>query len=254
MIDLFDADGHKNVMFYDLSGSKMVQSNQHVIVDGSESIILDPGGHKIYTDLLINMSKNTTPGDIKYIFFSHQDPDVLAAANGWLMISDAVAYISEAWIRFLPHFGIDDYMVKRVKGIPDEGMEFTLNNKQLKVIPAHFLHSPGNFHLYDPTSKILYTGDLGASLGQKYYRVEDFDSHIQYMEPFHKRYMSSSKAIKTWAATIRNLDIEIIAPQHGAIFPDRTMVKKFIDWVTTIDCGLDLMPIPVQPPPEDIPL
>lgn len=251
MIYLKDTDDHKNVMYYDLAGGIMVQSNQHIIIDGQESILLDPGGHKIYTDLLIEMAFDTSPGEIKYLFFSHQDPDVIAAANGWLMITDADAYIPEIWKRFLPHFGISEYMVKRLKGIPDEGMEIQLNSTQLKVIPAHFLHSPGNFQLYDPTSKILYSGDLGASLGQGYYRVEDFEGHIKYMESFHKRYMAGSIALKNWAASVRNLDIEIIAPQHGAIFPNRTMVEKFINWVTTLQCGLDLMQIPSSPP-EDI--
>lgn len=116
-----------------------------------------------------------------------------------------------------------------------------LDGSPLKAIPAHFLHSAGNFQLYDPVSKILYTGDLGASLGNTYYTVDDFDAHIRYMEGFHKRYMSCSKALKMWVKMARSLDIKIIAPQHGAIFPSRALVGQFIDWVDQLECGLDLM-------------
>ena len=254
MITLFESGDHKNIMFHDLSGGLMVQSNQHIVIDGRESLLLDPGGHKVYTNLLMEMSLDTTPGDIKHIFFSHQDPDVLAAANGWLMVTDAEAYLPETWTRFIPHFGVDDFLVKRLNGIPDKGMEIQLNGHTMLVIPAHFLHSPGNFHLYDPVSKILYTGDLGVSLGQDYFKVEDFERHIRFMEPFHQRFMAGSRAVNTWAKAIKDLDIEIIAPQHGAVFPNLTMVEKFIDWVTSLECGLDLMDDPAPPPPEDLPL
>ena len=123
-----------------------------------------------------------------------------------------------------------------------------LGGQELKFIPAHFLHSSGNYQVYDPASKILYTGDLGASVGQSYDFVEDFDDHIQYMAGFHRRYMASTKALKMWANTARQLDIDIIAPQHGSIFATKELSTRFIDWIDSIECGLDVMgdsfPIP----------
>ena len=114
-----------------------------------------------------------------------------------------------------------------------------LGDVPLKVIPAHFLHSAGNFQLYDPVSKILYTGDLGASVGAEYRDVPDFEAHLAHMEGFHRRYMTNSKAMTMWAKMARKLDIETIAPQHGAIFRGKEMVDKFIDWADGFTCGLD---------------
>ena len=51
------------------------------------------------------------------------------------------------------------------------------------------------------------------------------------MEGFHHRYMPSAEANRYWAAMVRQLDIERIVPQHGAIFPDRSTSARFIDWV-----------------------
>lgn len=240
MITLFETGSHKNVFVNDLSTGHMIQANQHIIVNNGEGIVLDPGGHKIYTKLFSMMSKEMKINDLKHIFFSHQDPDIIAAANGWLMVTDATAYLSGLWMHFIPHFGVDEMVVGRIKPIPDEGMSISLGGNPLKFLPAHYLHSPGNFHLYDPTSKILYTGDLGASIGADYALVEDFEKHIPCMEPFHQRYMSSSRALKLWANMARQLDIEMIAPQHGAIFPTRELSAKFIDWVDNLTCGVDL--------------
>jgi flavorubredoxin len=74
-----------------------------------------------------------------------------------------------------------------------------------------------------------------------YIYVSDFDAHIEYMEAFHKRYMASNEALQAWANMIRQLDIEIIAPQHGALFKGKQMVERFIDWCAQLQCGVDLI-------------
>lgn len=241
MITLFESEDHKCVMFNDLTSGAMVQANQHVIVDGKEAMVLDPGGHKVYSLLFPRISSLVPMDGLKYIFFSHQDPDIIAAANGWLMVTEAMAFLPELWMRFIPHFGVDKLVLERITPIPDQGMNVILNGKPLKLIPAHFLHSPGNFQVYDPVSKILFSGDLGASLGNDYTHVTDFDAHTAHMEGFHKRYMTSNKAMKMWADMVQNLDINMIAPQHGAIFSGKEMVTRFIDWISGLSCGIDLM-------------
>jgi flavorubredoxin len=180
-------------------------------------------------------------GTLRYLLLSHQDPDIVAACNGWLLTTDADAYCSGLWLRFIPHFGLDRFVEKRLKPVPDDGMLLDLNGVKMLVLPAHFLHSPGNLHLYDPVSKILYSGDLGASLDMAYREVPDFDAHIKYMEGFHRRYMSNNRALRLWAEMARKLDIEIIAPQHGALFRGKEMVNRFISWCEQLECGVDLL-------------
>ena len=90
-------------------------------------------------------------------------------------------------------------------------------------------------------SKILYSGDLGASLGMDYIYVPDFDAHLQYMEGFHQRYMGGNVVMRAWADMVRDLDIDIIAPQHGAAFKGAEMCGRFIDWCANLECGPDLM-------------
>ncbi|HEY6879246.1 MAG TPA: MBL fold metallo-hydrolase [Polyangiales bacterium] len=241
-IVLFDNGTHRNVLLEDVSGGGMaVQANQHLIIDGSAGMILDPGGHKVYSRVLSSTTSLLGRARLETIFLSHQDPDIVAAVNGWLMTTDAKAYVSELWTRFVPHFGLDRLVESRLLGIPDHGMELAIGASKVRAIPGHFLHSPGNFHVYDPVSKILYSGDLGASVGIEYREVTDFDAHLPAMNGFHRRYMAGNAALRAWARVARSLDIEMIAPQHGALFKGKAMVERFISWCEGLRCGLDLV-------------
>lgn len=239
-IVLYEQGSHRNVLLPEFDAGEGVPSNQHLIVDGKEAMLLDPGGTKVYTQVVASLPKFSKGAKIKWVFLSHQDPDIVAAINGWLITTDATALLSKLWHRFVPHFGSDRLVFHRVKPIPDEGERVRLGESELLILPAHYLHSTGNFHVYDPQSKILYTGDLGAALGQPGREVTDFDAHIPFMEGFHRRYMSSSRALKAWAEMVRGLDIEMIAPQHGAVFRGRELVDRFIDWCANLECGIDV--------------
>jgi len=121
-------------------------------------------------------------------------------------------------------------------------MSLSLLNSELVFIPAHFLHSTGNFSCYDTASKILFSGDIGAAVFQKdtYVFVDDFNEHLKIMEPFHKRYMASNIVCKKWVSLVSKYDIKMIAPQHGAIF-DKENVKKFLNWLSELKCGVDII-------------
>ncbi len=58
------------------------------------------------------------------------------------------------------------------------------------------------------------------------------------MEGFHRRYMSSTKALKAWVRSVRKLKPKMIAPQHGAIFRDGD-IGRFLDWLDSLEVGID---------------
>ena len=223
-----------------------ILTNQYMIVHNGKAILLDPGGYFVFERVYNNVTSFVKPDDIAAIFYTHQDPDVIGSLTLWMDVAPHVkVYVSALWERFLPHLGIAGVEEKKIFiEIPDQGMEIDLNGVRLKAIPAHFLHSPGNFHLYDPVSKVYFSGDVGAAVyppGKWYLFVENFEEHVKYMEGFHRRYLASSIALKKWLNRIRNLEINIIAPQHGAIFTEHN-VKKFLDWLGSLDkVGAELM-------------
>ena len=239
---LYNEGGHSNVLIEESDEHGLaVQSNQHLILHDGAGMILDPGGHKVYNRVLSEMYAQVGLSGLKYIFLSHQDPDIIAAINGWLMTTDADAWISKLWVRFVPHFGLDHLVAHRLKPIPDEGMLLDLNGVELVILPAHFMHSCGNFQVYDPISRILYTGDLGASLGMDYTSTSDWDSHLPYMDGFHRRYIASNVVLRRWVKMVRQLDIEIIAPQHGAFLKGKAICQRFLDYLEELPCGVDVM-------------
>ncbi|MBA1331656.1 hypothetical protein QQ73_11115 [Candidatus Endoriftia persephone str. Guaymas] len=61
------------------------------------------------------------------------------------------------------------------------------------------------------------------------------------MEGFHKRYMNSNRVCRYWANMVKDLDIEMIVPQHGRAFVGKKAVAEFINWIADLECGVDLM-------------
>lgn len=245
--ELYNDGKHVCISFSDLvseGADEAVQANQFLIVDNGDDALIDPGGNMTYHALYMTMSRYVPPKKLRYVCASHADPDIIASLPRWLNGTDCQLVISRIWGRFVPHFCTGVKTEGRITEVDDAGTILPLGNSALHLLPAHFLHSEGNFQFYDPVSKILFSGDLGASLlptevcGQP---VPDFDRHVKRMEGFHRRYMVSNKVCRLWANMVRQLDIEMIVPQHGPYFSGKAMCKRFIDWVESLSCGVDLI-------------
>ena len=122
-------------------------------------------------------------------------------------------------------------------------MRIPLGNSVIMALPAHFMHSEGNFQFWDPVSRILCSGDLGVYIGSSADASQTITSlapHLPKMEAFHRRYMVSSKILRFWAQMARGLPIRMIMPQHGAPLAGPA-VEEFIDWIGDLSCGVDNM-------------
>ena len=241
--ELYNDGIHKCIGFYDLVSGEGVQSNQFLIINGNQSALIDPGGELIYNELFMQSYKYLFTKNLEYVIGSHQDPDVISSLNKWLVGSQCKIVVPALWERFIAHLVVSGKLRDRIIGIPDKGMNIPLGNTILKAIPAHFLHSEGNFQFYDPISKILFSGDMGASLVTHHVDrpVENFEEHVPYMEGFHRRYMTSRKVCRLWAEMIRQLDIEWLIPQHGRPFKGKVMIERFLNWISRLQCGVDLL-------------
>ena len=241
-IVLYEDEDHKFIWLGSESKQRKgaVQTMQYLIIDRGRGVLLDPGGVHLFSRVVTAVSRFISVDKIDTIFFSHQDPDVSSGIALWLGITKAKIYISSLWVRFMPHFGIVD--LSRMVPIPDKGMSISLpSGSNMKCIPSHFMHSPGQFGLYDERSKILFTVDIGAAVfddDNETTFVEDFEKHLPLIEGFHIRYMASNKIVSKWVETIRLLKPAMIAPQHGAIYKDE-QVDNFLNWLSGLKCGTD---------------
>lgn len=254
-IELYKDANHCCVMFTDLVSdeAEAVQANQFLIVDHEEGVILDPGGNMTYNELNLTMRKYIAPQNLDYIIASHADPDIIASLDRWMTSTQAKLLISKLWARFAPHFCKIGKTEDRIISIPDEGGRLRFGKTELWLLPAHFLHSEGNFQFYDPVSKILFSGDLGVSLmsGESAGNaIKSLNPMPPGMEAFHKRYMVSGKILKLWVRMVRDLDVAMIVPQHGAPIKGDAIGQLF-DWLENLSCGIDLMDAPQYQLPQN---
>lgn len=216
----------------------LIDTNEYLVVAGDDAILIDPGGSEVFPAVFSALSTQFDPRKINKIFASHQDPDIISSLSMWAEFNpDVKCYVSWLWSSFVPHFGgTKDTFID----IPDSGIDIVVGGQRLQAIPAHYLHSSGNFHLYDPKAKILFSGDVGAALlppGEDGMFVENFDRHIRHAEAFHRRWMGSERAKRDWCSRVAQMDIEMLCPQHGAIYQGAD-VKRFIDWFAHLEVGV----------------
>lgn len=246
-VELFNNGEQVCLMFSDLvedTDGECVQSNQFLIVREGNGILLDPGGSLTYNELFLAISNFFPPKRLQYVFASHADPDIIASLPRWLNGSETRLLISRIWSRFVPHFCPQGRTEGRIIPIPDAGSLLPFGGTTFQILPAHFLHAEGNLQFYDPLSRILFSGDMGASLmpsESAIKPVSHFNEHVRYMQDFHSRYMVSNKVCRYWTAMVRELDPEWIVPQHGLPLKGRAVISDFLDWVERLACGVDLM-------------
>ncbi|MEW6292290.1 MAG: MBL fold metallo-hydrolase [Pseudomonadota bacterium] len=237
---IFEEDSHKWIALVRDPNRPdyLIDTNEYLVIDNNDAILLDPGGNEIFPAVFSALSTEFDPRKIRQIFASHQDPDIISSLSLWLEFNPELkCHISWLWAGFVPHFGGNK---ETFVAIPDGGADIAVGNQRLQAIPAHYLHSSGNFHLYDPKAKILFSGDVGAALlppGEDGLFVEDFDRHIRHAEGFHRRWMGSEKAKNDWCSRVAQLDIEMMCPQHGAIYRGE-QVRRFIDWFARLEVGV----------------
>lgn len=216
---------------------KIIDTNQYMIVTDKRALLMDPGGIELFAPMLASVLKHASVDQVTDIFASHQDPDIISSLGLWdQALPNAVLHSPWLWEGFIRHFGMENI---QYNAIPDEGAVIDLNGYRVELIPAHYLHSSGNFNVYDPQAKVLMSGDIGAALEaiDAPLYVENFDEHIDKMAGFHRRWMPSNSAKNKWVKRVRQLDIDYMMPQHGRIFTGDN-IGKFLDWFEQLEVGI----------------
>ncbi|MDQ6951484.1 MAG: MBL fold metallo-hydrolase [Mariprofundales bacterium] len=243
-VPLFDQDDHAFILLNesDPGEENGIESKQYLICHHGQGVLLDPGGWGVMPRVLTEMLPHLQPEQISTIILSHQDPDIVAGISTWLELTSATVYVPATWMRFLPHYGQID--MGRFHGVPDQGQELTLEGYTMQLIPAHFLHSPGQINLFDPQSSILFSGDIGTAAIKPDQEtrafVDDFSDHLPAIQGFHRRYMACNRALRIWTARVRQLNPTMIAPQHGPVYRGDA-VEGLLEWLEQLECGADIM-------------
>ncbi len=97
--------------------------------------------------------------------------------------------------------------------------------------------------LYDPSTRVLFTGDLFGGLTEKGEKsLAAGEGDWKGIRAFHQIYMPSNAALRRAVDAIRRLDPkpEVLAPQHGSI-AQGAVVDEWLDRVYHLPVGLDIL-------------
>jgi flavorubredoxin/nanoRNase/pAp phosphatase (c-di-AMP/oligoRNAs hydrolase) len=219
--------------------ANLADTNQVLIVDDGQAMLVDPGGFETFPSVLAALTERVPVEAVKRIFLSRQDPDVASSVPLWLRVcSGGVDVVtSQLWQDVVTHLDAGC----SVTPIPDEGMDIPVGaNVSVSALAAHYLPSPGGFHLYDAEARALYTGAVGSAMpppeGWNGYVVQDFDAHAELMRDWHQRWMPSDAARDAWLSKVASLDLDLLVPQRGMVFKGDN-VARFIDWFAGLRLG-----------------
>lgn len=213
--------------------------NSYLITDGESGILVDPGGRAAFEPIRRALEQVLDPRQLSGMILCHQDPDVCASMVDWLDLQPQLTVFTTPRAHvLLPYYGRRDYRWHDVEAEPR--FRFP-SGRELRFIPAPFLHFPGAFTTFDESNGFLFSGDIWAALDFDWQlQVTSFEEHIPRMDLFHTEYMASNLAARGFVQRIEQLPISAILPQHGSILP-RAMVPQALDYLRHLRCGLDLI-------------
>lgn len=215
-----------------------LRCNPYLLVDGDEAVLFDPGSVLDFSAVYENIKSIIPPERIKYLVLHHQDPDLCSSIPLFEREGLSFQLVTHWRAKTL----IDYYGVRSPYYIVNE-QAFRLvlaSGREIRFVQTPYLHFPGAIVSYDIQSKILFTSDLFGAFANDsgLYAGPDY---LESMKMFHEHYMPSNEILRPVMETFLNMDIAMLAPQHGSII--NTDVKEYIKVLRDLECGSFLTPI-----------
>ncbi len=233
--------------------------NPYLVVDEGEAVLIDSGSRDDFSTVMLKILRTgTSPSQIKHLIYQHYDPDLCAN------IPHMEAMINSDDLKIISHrennLFINYYSAKSPKlCIEQMGMQFEFaSGRRLQFIRTPYSHSPGSFVTYDTKTKVLFSSDIFGSYDYNWHLYTQIDERcidclVQEVCPytnkncqiegicnFHKHNMTSKRALIYALEKIEELDISLIAPQHGSILHTSAARKAAIAHLKALtNVGID---------------
>ena len=220
--------------------------NPYLIVDDGEAVLIDSGSrHDFGTVMLKIMRTGTDPRNIKRLIYQHYDPDLCGN------LPHMESLINSNELKVLSHqennIFINHFSAKTEKECIEElGFSYSFTSgRKLMFMRTPYSHSAGSFVTYDIKTKVLFSSDLFGSYDSYWELYSSILDECDGCSPkndcpltekpceitgildFHRSVMTSTKALRLSLAQISELDISIIAPQHGSLL-HTPMIQKIV--------------------------
>ncbi len=210
-------------------------NNPYLIVEEEDVVLIDPGSRREdHFSIVKKKIESIIPVEkITHIIVHHQDPDLCASIPLFEEIIGRDNFEIITTMRtalFIPYYDV----YTEVTPIMDGDILELENGRELTFITSPYLHFPGAFTTYDKQTKTLFSSDIfGAfSIDWELYANENY---IQAMKAFHEPYFPHKSAIENFLNKIKNLEINMICPQHGSII--NKDIQKYVEALRTFEVG-----------------
>ncbi len=83
---IYDDENHKCIVFSfddEEADESFLAVNQYLIIHNNSAILIDPGSQSVFEEVYDAVCRYIDIKNLKYIFYSHQDPDVAGSISQW---------------------------------------------------------------------------------------------------------------------------------------------------------------------------
>jgi len=251
------AEGIYWVGFFDAQSG--LHCNPYLIVDHDEALVIDGGSRPDFATVMMKiMQTGIAPKQIQALVYQHYDPDLCGSIPNFedIIRREDLKIISDAEnLMFIRHYSA----ASRLVSLSKLKFEYAFSSgRKIHFAKTPYAHAAGSFITFDPKTKVLFTSDLFGSYGKNwelYLRLTDAclncqdyascagnqpDCPVVGILHFHKKIMTSTRALRYALEIISKIPFEIIAPQHGSIINDKQIIRHVFGLLGSLEnVGID---------------
>jgi len=251
------AEGIYWVGFFDAQSG--LHCNPYLIVDHDEALVIDGGSRPDFATVMMKiMQTGIAPKQIQALVYQHYDPDLCGSIPNFedIIRREDLKIISDAEnLMFIRHYSA----ASRLVSLSKLKFEYAFSSgRKIHFAKTPYAHAAGSFITFDPKTKVLFTSDLFGSYGKNwelYLRLTDAclncqdyascagnqpDCPVVGILHFHKKIMTSTRALRYALEIISKIPFEIIAPQHGSIINDKVIIRHVFGLLGSLgNVGID---------------
>lgn len=251
------ADGIYWIGFFDEQSG--LHCNPYLIIDNDEAIVIDGGSRPDFATVMMKiLQTGIAPNQIIALLYQHYDPDLCGSIPNFEDIikrKDLRIISDSANLMFIRHYSV----TTRLLPISKINYQYSFSSgRTLQFVKTPYAHSGGSIVTFDEKSGILFTSDLFGSLGLEWQLflklrpeclecvnlnkcpLQRTNCPIRDILNFHKAVMPSCKALRYSLEQILDIPFTVIAPQHGSIINNKTIIQYVFELLATLKgVGID---------------
>jgi len=236
-----------------------LHSNPYLIVEGDEAVLIDGGSRPDFSTVMMKILQiGIDPNQIVRLIYHHYDPDLVGSVSNFesIISNGELEVISQRQNNiFIQHYSVKS----KLSCINEMKNTWTFKSgRTLRFINTPYSHSPGSFMTYDEKTKTLFSSDIFGAYGfhwDLYIELEEKCIGCSSYEKcsighkicfvpgilkFHQMIMTSEKALHYALDQVKDLDVELIVPQHGSLIKGKDSIEYIIKKLYALeDIGID---------------